>query len=138
MKEKKEKKRKGDGKVRGQRVRRLFVLRLTNKADTNELQEFQMKSTFLGIPPQESLLVAVKRFNLENQVGCTLVSEADMLSALSKAKMRMTRQTLFRLKKSHCPTGWGFDGTVKLWASDGNGVVYNKEGMLAFVKEARK
>lgn len=120
--------------MRGEKVLRVFNWRMTEKSDVKAFEEFQKKAVFMGIPPGDALRSLVERFSLENPTEVDLLSEKEMLTSLAKSRLGVTRQTLKSIRDKRIPNGIGLDG-VRLWASDGATIVYNKQGMLKFMRK---
>lgn len=112
-------------------VLRVFIWRFTNKKDKAGFELFQKLAVVNGQRPDDLLMTFVRNYNRNNDVEFTPVSEQEMLEAINR-NQKLTRQQLKRLRDT---------GELKReqhWFTDGKAIVYDREGVLAALKERRR
>lgn len=117
--------------AKAKKVHRVFIWRFTDAKDAKAFEEFQLKAIIEGDGVSDALLMFIKIYNEDRKLKFTPVTETEMVSILRKKKFKTVRHWLKDLRDTgQLVDGDGFD----LWYTDGRNIVYNKEGVLEFVK----
>lgn len=116
-------------------VLRSFHLKITKGSDAKSLESFQRNTIFSGMSPGQTIVGMIKSFNRFSP-KIKLATESEMVEALHKANLTSgTRQVLKTLRDSGMLNGP--DGR-RLWGTDGNSIIYDRDGVIKYFRQRRK